>query len=615
MSQTPRQSEKPDADDPGRIWRFEGKPADFWRLFLTVCSDRIGARAAWILVREPNTGGAWKRLSPWPTPAEAHPLAQVDEELALASLRSGSAARPLARLAGDPHPRAALAVKLEAEEGRDCAAIFLIEKAGAESMDSLAKKLAPLVHAPAVYQERQAHQRTRQDAARVSSLLDLLAILGGPDRFLSLCMTFCNEVASRLGCEKVSLGWLENDGCVHVKAISHTDRFERKMEAVKQIQSAMQEALDQDDELVWPAAENAPAVVRDHEKMAKARGIAHVCSVPLREKGAPVAVLLAERQSAPFVEADLALLRVACDLAVPRLADLRRRDRWFGARWAHAARARAARWAGPEHTWAKVAVVAAALLLGILLFGRADYRIEGGFTLKAEQAVDIPALFDGYIGAVGVRLGDRVSAGQELISIDTRELRLEEAAAAADHRRFVREAEKFRAENLVADTQISLALADQAKARLDLIQGRIARSSIRAPFDSIVVDGDLRERVGAPVVLGEQLFRLAQLDQLYIRMEVDESQIHEIQPGMTGEIAFASQPHLKFPVRVTRVDPMAQTREQKNIFSIRCDPAGVPADWWRPGMTGVGKIDAGRRNLFWILTRRTADFLRLHIWW
>jgi hypothetical protein len=607
MVSSPSPSENPDAADSGRIWRFEGKPAEFWRAFLEACSAVITARAAWILVREP--GADWKRLSPWPSSAEAQPLAQVDENLAQSCLRAGFASRPLARTA------AALAVKIDAGDGRDCAAVFLMENTPLDRMEVLAEKLAPLARAPFVYQERQAHQRSRQDAARVSSLLDLLAILGGPDRFLSLSMTFCNEAASRLGCEKVSLGWLENDGCVHVKAISHTDRFERKMEAVKQIQSAMQETLDQDDELVWPAPENSHAVVRDHEKMAKARGLAHVCSVALREKGEPVAVLLAERQSAPFAETDLAFLRIACDLAAPRLADLKRRDRWFGARWACAAREHASRWAGPQHTWAKVAAAAAAILLGILLFGRADYRIEGGFTLKAEHAVDIPALFDGYIGSVGVRLGDQVSAGQELLAIDTRELRLEEAAASADHRRFVREAEKFRAENLVADTQISLALADQAKARLDLIRDRLARSSIRAPFDSIVVDGDLRERVGAPVVLGEQLFRLARLDGLYVRMEVDESQIHEIRPGMSGEIAFASQPHLKFPVRVVRVDPMAQTKEQKNVFLIRCDPGGAPADWWRPGMSGVGKIDAGRRTLLWILTRRTADFLRLHLWW
>jgi hypothetical protein len=32
-------------------------------------------------------------------------------------------------------------------------------------------------------------------------------------------------------------------------------------------------------------------------------------------------------------------------------------------------------------------------------------------------------------------------------------------------------------------------------------------------------------------------------------------------------------------------------------------------------MTGVAKLDIGRRNLIWVLTRRTVDFLRLRLWW
>jgi hypothetical protein len=36
--------------------------------------------------------------------------------------------------------------------------------------------------------------------------------------------------------------------------------------------------------------------------------------------------------------------------------------------------------------------------------------------------------------------------------------------------------------------------------------------------------------------------------------------------------------------------------------------------WWRPGMTGVAKIDAGHRRLLWILTRRFIDMLRMKLW-
>jgi hypothetical protein len=42
---------------------------------------------------------------------------------------------------------------------------------------------------------------------------------------------------------------------------------------------------------------------------------------------------------------------------------------------------------------------------------------------------------------------------------------------------------------------------------------------------------------------------------------------------------------------------------------------GGPESWWRPGMSGLCKLEVERRSLFWILTHRTVDFLRLKLWW
>jgi len=36
--------------------------------------------------------------------------------------------------------------------------------------------------------------------------------------------------------------------------------------------------------------------------------------------------------------------------------------------------------------------------------------------------------------------------------------------------------------------------------------------------------------------------------------------------------------------------------------------------WWRPGMTGLCKLSTEKRTLFWILTHRTVDFLRMKLW-
>ena len=37
--------------------------------------------------------------------------------------------------------------------------------------------------------------------------------------------------------------------------------------------------------------------------------------------------------------------------------------------------------------------------------------------------------------------------------------------------------------------------------------------------------------------------------------------------------------------------------------------------WWRPGMSGSARIDAGERQVAWILTHRIVDTIRLWLWW
>jgi hypothetical protein len=32
-------------------------------------------------------------------------------------------------------------------------------------------------------------------------------------------------------------------------------------------------------------------------------------------------------------------------------------------------------------------------------------------------------------------------------------------------------------------------------------------------------------------------------------------------------------------------------------------------------MSGIAKIGVGKRNVCWIVTHRTVDFLRLYFWW
>jgi hypothetical protein len=105
------------------------------------------------------------------------------------------------------------------------------------------------------------------------------------------------------------------------------------------------------------------------------------------------------------------------------------------------------------------------------------------------------------------------------------------------------------------------------------------------------------------------------MDSLYIEAELEERDYHEVVGKETGQVAFLSQPKLKFPVKISQIESAAMPREGGNIFVVRCDFTGEIQDWWRPGMSGLCKLSVGRRSLIWIFSHRTIDFLRMWLWW
>jgi multidrug resistance efflux pump len=337
--------------------------------------------------------------------------------------------------------------------------------------------------------------------------------------------------------------------------------------------------------------------------------------LPLRAEGKPVAVVTCERVESAFTAAEVDQLRLSCDQVSRRLVDLHRHDRWFGSRWAAYWKEKSETLVGPRHTTAKIAAILGFALVVVLFFVRVPYRVEGNFVVKSDNVSYRTAPFDGYIEAVYVRPGDAVKPGTPLLQLVTRELELEQSAASADLTRYQREAEKARATNDLASMRVALALAEQSKARLELVKVRLAEATVRSPFEGVVVEGDLRDRLAAPVKQGDTLLRIAKLENLYVETEIKERDVHEVLERQKGEISFVSQPKLSFPVRVEKLEPAAFPRTEGNVFLLRCAFEKGAEPWWRPGMSGLCKVNVEPRTLWWILTHRTVDFLRLKLWW
>lgn len=597
--------------------RFNGAPATFWSGLIESMALLCGAQIGVLLRKTAGENSEWRRMLVWPEASsdpKAHLFANALQELGNTAVAQGHC---ILFLDGSPNSVAAdcaIAVRFDSETaGEGWVGAFFIRGCSAPQASAMTSLLRLAQDTPALYRLQRASRESQAALSNFSSVLDLMAMLNAQHRYMAVAMTFCNELASRHKCDRVSLGWFEGEG-IRLQAISHTERFQRKMDAVRMLEVAMEECCDQDEFVGWPAAENSLKITRDHEKYAAQHGIQQLCSVPLRLNGRCAGVVTCERNSEAFTDEEQRLLTLSAEMAVRRLSELKQNDRWFGARLASATREKLGRVMGVEHTWAKVIAILVAAGLAVLLFGRMNYRVEAPFIVRTENVAILSAPFEGYIEEVPGRIGDSVDGHSVLLKLDRREWLLQEAAAAADLDRYTREAEKARAAGQLAEMRIAEAQAEQSRVRLGLVRHRLNQSSIMAPFNGVVVEGDLKKRIGAPVKQGDVLFKVARTDQMYVECNVDERDIHELREAATGEAAFASQPRLKFPIQLQRIEPVAQSKDQENTYVARCALTGPTESWWRPGMSGVAKINVGKRTFFWILTHRTVDFLRMWFW-
>jgi biotin carboxyl carrier protein len=601
-----------------RTRRFEGPPNEFWPAFMEGAVRLAGATFGLLMVRGKG-GEPWKSLSIFPSQrlstAGAKDLRDRMEGIADLCTERGSAWEEGGKKASGKKDGVMLGVRLSLEEGELVGvSVFYFENGSPSQLEEIATRLKLVADIPAAYQMGRIARQAKSDVVHFAEALDLLVLLNAEKRYLAAAMTFCNELASRYRSDRVSLGWLKG-AYVRLQAISHMERFEKKMDVVQSLEAAMEEAFDQDEEILWPRPEENLAVVRAHEAFSREQGSQYMVSLPVRVDDQPAGVLSCERSSEPFSEEEVRGLRVLCDQSARRLADLKRHDRWFGARVAISIKESLGKLLGVEHTFAKLLGLFVCAALTFLIFGQWSYRVEAPFMLKTDDLAFLPAPFDGYIDQVHVKVGDVVNVMDPLLTLDTRELLLEESTAIANQNRYAREAEKARARNALADMKVAEALEEQATARLKMVRYHIDRAQVKAPFAGIVVEGDLKELQGAPVRKGDVLFKVARIEKMYAELKVDERDVHEVSQGACGEIAFVSRPDLKFPILVERVDPVATAEEKGNVFLVRCLFPEARATWWRPGMSGVAKIDAGKRNILWILTHRTIDFLRMWLWW
>jgi multidrug resistance efflux pump len=482
-----------------------------------------------------------------------------------------------------------------------------------DTVDDPRRVVAPLVEAGAGLLGLLMFQAVGQQEAAVSAT-GLLARAFSQERLRSIALSAATDLASQLGCDRVSLGLREGEG-VRLEAISGAAELRQRSDLAQRIEAAMREALEAKGFVLYtPEGEDPATEVRAHACLASESGAAQVLSVPLVHRGGAVGVLTFERSSQPCFDPTLVAFVEGVAAVLAPFLELRRRGEASWRRRCREALARGvSRLRDPSGRRPRMALSCGLALFALLLFARGEYRVRATATLEGEVHRAVVAPFDGYVESALASAGDLVQAGELLATLQQRDLDLEHEKRSRERDELGRLYDRALAQLDHSELRVLTARKAQADLKLQLLDERRARTQLTAPFDGVVVAGDLSRSLGAPVERGQVLFEVAPLEGYRVILQVDERDVAQVASEQSGRLVLAALPGERFDLTVEKVTPVAQILDGRNVFRVEARLGGSETAL-RPGMEGVGKIGVGRRRFLWIWTHGLVDWLRLQLW-
>ena len=490
------------------------------------------------------------------------------------------------------------AIALELNDVQQSSAQTLLSELE-QAADSLAAALSATVG-----------QRISGDAARV---LQFQATLLAHENYREAATALATDLAKVLKLDHVAIGFRDRAYC-RVEAISDFADFEDSAQIFRIISIAMDEAIEQGATIAYPSIpDDRPRINVAHAELARRRG-GIVCSVPIVDNGQAIGAVTLERNGEQPINLQEAsdLEQIMC-MVGPVLKLKRDNDKPWYARLRKSVASVFGHVLGPGHLMTKVTAICAALMIGAGFLVKADYRVGAPARLEGSVQRALVAPADGFLESAYVRPGDHVTAGQVLVELATQDLELERRKWESELAQHETAAPAALARGNRSEFVINQALADEARAKLGLVEEQLARSRIVAPFDGVVIMGDLSQMLGAPVRRGDTMVTVAPANEFRLILEIDERDVANVSVGQSGHLALGAMPDREFDFTVRRISPVAEARDGRNYFEVECALEGSQADM-RPGLQGVARISIDERPLAWVLMHRLVDWARIAVW-
>ena len=488
----------------------------------------------------------------------------------------------------------------------------------AENIDELnirLQKLQILLPYYGFYEGKLRLKDFRERSDRMFKAFEVIVKLNTYEGFLGSTMALCNELAARWSCTRVSFG-IKKRRYVKLKAISNSEKFNKKTDVVRNLEKVMEESLDQNLEIVYPQEGDGGTVARAAKTFSEQHGPVSLVSVPFRKAGEVFGVLTFERGAdKPFSKDEIEVFRLVADLYTARLEHLKLTDRFVVVKAADEFKKIMGLVVGAKHTWLKLIILALIGAAYWLSVARGMYQVEATFTFEPEKIHVVTAPFNSEISKIYVENGDEVKEGDSLFNLDATEMRLQQNSLFSRRLEAQKKAAVSLREGDAAEEQIARAEAKGIDAEIELTEYFLSLAEVKAPISGTIMSEELKQREFSVIELGKPVLEIVDDSKLKIILYAPEDQVADVELGKTGELAAAGYPDKKIKFIVKDIENIARVVAGKNVFKVQAEFLdGSDLSWLKPGMEGVARINVEDRLHAWIWTRKAINWLRMKFW-
>ena len=240
------------------------------------------------------------------------------------------------------------------------------------------------------------------------------------------------------------------------------------------------------------------------------------------------------------------------------------------------------------------------------------FAVSAAGEIGPAEQVSVRPEVNGKISELPVDLGDSVKKGAMLFTLDDRDLQIERESAQKEIERATLQMgqaernynrsqqlfnEKLISQELFEDTKTQFELSknalERSKKALDLINDRLRKTRVEAPFDCTVLTRPVS--IGQAVSgsggfnSGTEVLTIADLRTMIINAHINQADVTRLKMDQEVEVTVEAVAGLKVTGRVERIAPQAMIKNNIKGFAVRILLKDVDPRV-RPGMTANIKI-------------------------